>query len=109
MLDKRQITIESVIKTVDKILNYEMEVIEGAKKLFFDVIDDYDFHSESKHYCYDSIGLEKIYGLFDTYEERLNADRAWQTEKTNVQLMEEIKTELRLEPENWINKQKNDA
>ncbi|HQV99240.1 MAG TPA: hypothetical protein PLZ91_02860, partial [Bacteroidia bacterium] len=59
---------------------------------------------ETKKYVYDSISFETVYGLFVTHEELIQADRLWQTEKTNEQLMVETKTELFEELKKWKNK-----
>lgn len=105
--NKRQAAIEYAFAIVDEILEGKKDVIDGTREIRYKAIDSYDFFSESKQYCYDSIGFESAYGLFDSYEELSNADRPWQAEKTNEQLMKETKVELLGELENWKNKIKN--
>jgi len=102
--DKRQAAIEYAFGIVDEILEGKKDVIDGTREIRYRAIDSYDFFSESKQYCYDSIGFESAYGLFDTYDELSNADRPWQTIKTNKQLMEETKAELFEELKKWKNK-----
>ena len=99
--DKRKAAIEYALTIVDEILAEEKEITKGTKELIYKAIDTYDFYSESKEYSYDSIGFEKAYGLFDTFEELSKADKPWQKEKTNEQLMEEIKVELLEELRKW--------
>lgn len=102
--DKRQAAIEYAFAIVDEIIEGKKDVIEGTREIRYKAIDSYDFFSESKKYCYDSIGFESAYGLFDTYDELSNADRPWQKGKTNQQLMAETKVELFEELKKWKNK-----
>ncbi|WP_445720466.1 hypothetical protein [Flavobacterium sp.] len=105
--DKRQAAIYYGIAIVDEIIAGKKDVIDGTREIRYKAIDSYDFFSESEKYCYDSIGFEYAYGLFDTYDELQNADRPWQTEKTNEELMLETKTELLEELKSWKEKNKN--
>src|SRR5690606_29447002 len=105
--DKRQAAIEYAMAIVDEILDGKKDVIIGTREIRYKAIDSYDFFSESKQYCYDSIGFETAYGLFDTFDELSNAERLWQTEETIEQLMTETKTELFEELQKWKDKIKN--
>jgi len=107
--DKRQAAIEYALAIVDEILEGKKDVIVGTREIRYKAIDSFDFFSESKQYCYDSISFETAYGLFDTFDELSNADRPWQTEKTNEQLMQETKNELLEELRKWRDKLKNGA
>jgi hypothetical protein len=107
--EKRQAAIEYAMAIVDEILDGKIDVIIGTREIRYKAIGNYDFFSESKQYCYDSIGFETAYGLFVTYEELSNADRSWQTEKTNELLMTETKTLLFEELKKWKDKIKNSA
>ncbi len=80
--NKREAAIEYALTIVDEILAGEKEIISGSRELVYKAIDAYDFYSESKQYSYDSIGFDKAYGLFDTFEELSIADKPWQKEKT---------------------------
>lgn len=106
--DKRQAAIEYAIAIVDEILDGKKDVIIGTREIRYKAIDSYDFFSESKQFCYDSIGFETAYGLFDTFEELSNADRPWQTKKTNEELMTKTKAELLEELKKWKDKIKNE-
>lgn len=107
--DKRQAAIEYAIAIVDEILDGKKDIIIGAREIRYKVIDSYDFFSESKQYCYDSIGFETAYGLSDTFDELSNADKPWQAEKTNEQLKNETKAELLEELKKWKDIIKNGA
>ena len=107
--DKRQAAIEYAMAIVDEILDGKKDVIIGTREIRYKAIDSYDFFSESRQFCYDSIGFEKTYGLFDTIDELSCANVHWQTEKTNEQIMTETKTELFEELKKWKDKIKNGA
>ncbi len=61
--DKRQAAIEYALAIVDEILDGKKDVIIGTREIIYKAIDSYDFFSETKQYCYDSIGFETAYGL----------------------------------------------
>ena len=105
--DKRQAAIEYAMGIVDEILDGKKDLIIGTKEICYKAIGSYDFFSENKKYCYDSIGFEIAYGLFVTLDELIDAVRPWQTEKTNEQLMNETKTELLEELKKWKAKTNN--
>lgn len=107
--DKRQAALEYAYAILDEILEGKIDVITGTREILNKAIDSYDFFSESKKYCYDSIEFQTAYGLFDTYEELSIADRPWQKGKTNEQLLIETKAELCEELKIWKNKIKNGA
>jgi hypothetical protein len=99
--DKRQAALELALAIVDEILEGKKDIIEGTSEIKYKAIDSYDFHSENKQYCYDSIGFHTAYGLYDTYDELSTADRPWEVEKTNEQLMKEVKEQLLEELRKW--------
>lgn len=105
--DRRQAALEYAIAIVDEILEGEKEIIQGTKEIRCNAIDSFDFYSDNKKYCYDSIGFEVIYGLFVTYYDLLEADHPWDKFKTNEQLMIEVKAELLDELKKWKDKIKN--
>jgi hypothetical protein len=102
--DRRQAAIEYAIALADEIIKGKKDPIDGTREIRYKAIECYDFFSESKQYCYDSIGFEKVYGLFVTLDELSNADRPWQNDKTNEQLMQETKIELLEELKRWRDK-----
>jgi len=107
--DRRKAAIEYALAIVDEIVEGKKEIISGTKEIRYKAIDSYDFFSESKKYCYDSIGFETAYGLFDTIDELSCSNIPWNPEKTNEQLISETKTELFEELKKWKDKIKNGA
>jgi hypothetical protein len=107
--DRRQAALEYALAIVDEILEGEKEIIQGTKEIYCNAIDSYDFFSETKDFCFDSIGFEAVYGLYDTYEDLLVADYSWKMFKTNKQLMIEVKAELLDELKKWKEKMENGA
>ena len=107
--NRRQAAIEYALAIVDEILEGEKEIIQGTKEIYSNAIDSYDFFSETKDFCFDSIGFEAVYGLYDTYSNLLEADHSWEMFKTNMQLMIEVKAELFDELKKWKDKIKNSA
>lgn len=107
--DKRKASIELASAIIDEIHAGEKDLIEGLREIRNQVLDSYDFYTESKNYCYDSIGFEKIYGLYDSFEDLSNADYSRQLHKSNKQLMAELKEELLTELKIWNEKIKNGA
>ncbi len=104
--DERTAALEYALAVVDDIVKGEMDIIEGMEEVVFKALYSYDFHSENRIYVFDSIGFEKSYGLLGTYDDLCNADKPWQPEKTNQQLMTEVKDELLEELKQWSAKQK---
>lgn len=62
-----------------------------------------------KNATFEKADHEVAFSLFDTYEELSSADTPWQKQKTNEELMEEIKVELLEELRKWQDKFKDDA
>jgi len=107
--DRRQAAIEYSLAIVDEILDGKKDIIKGLSEIHYNSIESFDFFSETNEYCYDSIGYETVYGLFDTYEHLADADKPWQVDKSNEQLMTEIKDELWGEIKKWKEKIENGA
>ena len=107
--NKRQAAIEYAMAIIDEILEGKKEVVIGTREIHCKAIDSYDFFSESKQYCYDSIGFETAYGLFDTIDELSCSNTSGQTEKINEQLLNETKKELLEELKKWKDKIENSA
>lgn len=107
--DRRKAAIEYSLAIVDEILDCEKDIIRGLSEIQYHAIKSFDFYSETNKNCYDSIGYETVYGLFDTFEDLADADKPWQVDKTNEQLMTEIKDELWVEIKKWKEKIENGA
>ncbi len=99
--DDRQAAIDYAVLITDRILLGDEDVITGARGIFYTALGEYPFEKESKKYAYDSIGLAKIYGLLDTYSDISEADIPWRKEKTNQELMDEVRAELLVELKKW--------
>ncbi len=99
--DDRRAAIEYAVLITDRILSGDKEVITGARDIFYTALHNFPFEKETKKYVYDSIGLENVYGLLDTYNDLRDADIPWQKGKTNQQLMDEAKVKLLAELKRW--------
>jgi len=99
--NERQAAIEYILAIIENIISRKTDIIDGIEEIKTKAIDSYDFFSESVEFCYDSIGFEKIYGLYDSYCDLLGSDIQWDINKNNVQLMQEIKQDLYNEIPKW--------
>ncbi|HWK07855.1 MAG TPA: hypothetical protein VNS58_29705 [Puia sp.] len=100
--DKRKAAIEVGLAIADEIFENKRSIFQGVKDIKEEAIDAYPFYEETKHYCYDSIGFEKVYGLFDTIDDLRNAGSTqWQTDKTNQELEQELTKNLVTELKQW--------
>ncbi|TAJ13089.1 hypothetical protein DMA11_10515 [Marinilabiliaceae bacterium JC017] len=84
---------------IEDILTEKPEVIEGIYEIKNNAFNSFDFYVESKRYCFDSIGFEKVYGLFEDYYDVEDYRSNWsKTKKTkmknqiNSELLSELKT-----------------
>jgi len=73
---------------LDEITSGTKNIIEGINEIKNDTLGNYDFYSESVKFVYDSIGFEKIYGLYVDYYD--NIDK----EKIKNQIIVELGPEL---------------
>jgi len=89
---------------IDEIFEGKKDIIEGTREIYSNAIGSYDFFSETIKYCYDSIGFSSAYGLYDTYDDLKNADRQWESNRTNEMLMDEIRKDLFEELKEWKEK-----
>ena len=80
---------------LDDILNGKKEIVQGVYEIKNNALSSYDFFAESDKYCYDSIGFEHIFGLFNEYYDSLDEL------KIDKNHLEEIKTELLVELKKW--------
>lgn len=106
--DKRQAAIEVGLAIAEEIFAGRQEVFEGVQKIKWKSIDAYPFYEETKNYCYDSIGFEKVYGLFDTIDDLRDAGSTqWESDKTNQELEDELTKDLVTELKVWTNRMQN--
>lgn len=101
--EKKQAALIYAIGLIEEIEKGKLEIIKGVYEIKNNAIDSYDFFDESEKYCYDSIGFEKIYGLFDDYFEVKECGEQW-NEKKKGKLTKEIKSELLTELIKWKEK-----
>lgn len=99
--EKRDAALIYADAIVDDIIEGEIDIIAGIGFIKLEALDCHDFYSESLHYCYDSIGFDKVYGLYVQYNDVEDGQINWHTEKTKYQLLEEIQTELLDELKKW--------
>lgn len=99
--NERQAALEFAIALINEILAGKLEIIKGITEIIYKAFSSHDFSPEDKQYCYDSIGFDTIYGLYDTYEELAKADIRWEKNKTNKELMIEVKEKLLSELQKW--------
>src|SRR5690606_18407238 len=99
--DKRQAALEFATAIVEEILEGKKDVISGTREIHSDAISSYDFFSENKRYCYDSIGFERAYGLLNTCDDLSGAVEPWSKEKSNQELLAETRAELLEELKKW--------
>ncbi|HWY34123.1 MAG TPA: hypothetical protein VNX68_05715 [Nitrosopumilaceae archaeon] len=100
--DRRQAAIEVGLAIADETFEGKKNVFEGVNDIKGQAIDAYPFYEETKHYCYDSISFEKVYGLFDTLDDLRDAGSTqWQTDKTNLESEQELTKNLLAELKQW--------
>lgn len=100
--DKRQAALEVGLAIAEEILTGKRNAFEGVRDIKWKAIDAYPFYEETKHYCYDSINFEKVYGLFDSIDNLRDAGSTqWQSDKTNKELEEELTQSLLTELKVW--------
>jgi hypothetical protein len=106
--EKRQAAIDFGLAIAEDIIEGREKIFEGVQKIKRKAIDTYPFNEEAKNYCYDSIGFEKAYGLFDTIDDLRNAGSTqWQSGKSNQELESELSQELLTELKAWTKLMKN--
>lgn len=98
--NKRQAAIIFALGLIEEIEKGKLDLIKGIYKIKNAAIDSYDFIDESDKFCYDSIGFEIIYGLFDEYFEVVECGDKWNKEKKG-KLSEKIKSDLFNELLKW--------
>lgn len=102
--DKRQAALDYACAIAEEIFDGQKEIIQGIREIKWDALDSYDFFSESKEFYFDSICFHTVYGIYDTCDNLSHKQKQWQEEKTNEELMIELKSELMLELKNWYDK-----
>lgn len=86
---------------VDKIIHGEVDVYNGCDFIFSDVLGLTDLRRKDNMYVYDSIGFANIYGLYDTIGELVHASERWDSVRSNEQLIEDTKKDIKKKLEEW--------
>ena len=100
--DKKTAALEIIRYYADLIKSKQIDSYLGVERIVREVFYKTDFFDNSKEYAYDCIGFERIYGLYDTCCELESADRPWDKNKTNQELIDGFKKDLIIEIEKWI-------
>ncbi len=99
---RRAAAIIYAIGVAEEIIRGEKDIISGVSEIKNKAIDCYDFFSESKQYVYDSIFFEKVYGIYDVYDELINDAIQLAGDKPRNQLIIETREELLTELVEWM-------
>lgn len=94
--DKNQAALFLVKSLVDKVLKDDIDVYKACEYIFENILPLADFRTHDKKFVYDSIGLSDIYSLYITAEELTQASIKWDKLKTNEQILNEIKEEIKM-------------
>jgi hypothetical protein len=84
------------------IVNNKLDAYDGCKTLFNEVVDFLDIEDRNETYAFEGIGLQQVYGDYDTIDELRNATYSWMGTKTNQQLIEESKQSIKSELVKWL-------
>ena len=79
---------------VDDIINKKISPHKGIHSIIWDVYHKMDWDEKNGKYAGDCIGIEKLYGLCDSYDDLLNAENRRHKFKTNQQLLDELEIEI---------------
>ena len=79
---------------LDRIISGLIQPYEGTHLIIWSVYHEMDWSTSNHQYVGDSIGIEKLYELCDTYDELSTSYRRWDSCKSNQTLLEEISIEI---------------
>lgn len=100
--DRRTASLEYATIIAQDIIEGRKDIFKGVSEMIYKVLHRFGFIAETVYYLYDSINFEGIYGLYHTCDDLLCADHAWSAEKSNQELMEEVKEELLEALKQWV-------
>jgi hypothetical protein len=93
-----------LVKSVSKkILESQIDVYLGCDYIFNHVLSLTDFRKQDIKFVYDSIRLAEVYSFFINIEELRDTSEKWDKIKTNEQLINETKENIKLCFYDWIN------
>lgn len=79
---------------LDLIINNKTHPYDGMHAIVRDIYDGMGWDENNREYVGDSIEIQKLYGLFNTYEELGCATSRWYETKSNDQLRKETLIEI---------------
>jgi len=103
--DDRTAALQYAFGIVEDILANERDILEGTREIVSNAIYAYDFYNESGDYCYDSIGFDKAFGLFDTLDDPPDIYYL-DSGMSQTQLIYKTRKELLDELKNWKEKER---
>jgi hypothetical protein len=80
---------------IDAIIDGSIEPHEGLHWLIHNVYHAMDWSTSSKKFAGDSIGIEKLYGLCDAFDELSVAKYRWSLWKSNKKLLAELQEDIK--------------
>lgn len=89
---------------IDQIIDGSIEPHEGIHTIIWNIYHQMDWCESDNHYAGDSIHIERLYGLCDTYDDLSEATVRWDKHKTNDELKMLIQQEIRAEAEVYKDK-----
>lgn len=91
-----------LIKSIAKnILDNQIDTYVGCDFIFNQILNMTDLRKQDDKFVYDSIGLADVYSFYITIEELMTASVKWDTLKTNEQLIEEVKENIKVKFKEW--------
>jgi len=102
-INKREATLTYLNAIAEDVISGKSEIINGVSEMV-SIIKNGDFYLETKKYVYDSIFFEHIYGLYDAYDDIVDVTVEWSEDKSNKDLIIEVKQNLLLELKKWNEK-----
>ncbi len=84
-----------------KILDNQIDTYVGCDFIFGQILSSTELRKQDDKFVYDSIGLADIYSLYTTVEDLMNASVRWDKLKTNEQLIEEAKENIKMKFKEW--------
>lgn len=95
MPDKRQAALVYALAIVNEIIDGTKDLIDGITEIKYKAIDSYDFLSENNRFVYDSIGFERVYGLYDNYDDLIGITPPLKSDEAAIiQVKKELFDEL---------------
>jgi hypothetical protein len=101
---KRDAALKYAIGISQEVINGEKDLITGVSEIYQKALGSYNFFGETKEYAYDSIYFERVYGLYDEYDDLTNELVQISGDYSREKLMAENRQELIKELIAWKEK-----